>query len=66
MPRMYVRSGKFKKSTLPKRKYTRSGNHSRIKKAEKKLMLEKMRAQAKLAKSNGLMNPMSTTPLATS
>jgi hypothetical protein len=29
-------------------------------------MLEQMRAQAKLAKSNGLMNPMSTTPLATS
>jgi hypothetical protein len=44
MPRMYVRSGKFKKSTLPKRKYTRSGNHSRIKKSEKKLMLEQMRA----------------------
>jgi hypothetical protein len=63
---MYVRSGKFKKSTLPKRKYIRSGNHSRMKKAEKKLMLEQMRAQAKLAKSNGLMNPMSTTPLATS
>ena len=63
---MYVRSGKFKKSTLPKRKYIRSGNHSRMKKAEKKLMLEQMRAQSKLAKSNGLMNPMSTTPLATS
>ena len=66
MPRIYVRSGKFKKSTIPKRKYIRSGNHSRMKKAEKKLMLEQMRAQAKLAKSNGLMNPMSTTPLATS
>jgi hypothetical protein len=63
---MYIRSGKFKKSTLPKRKYIRSGNHSRMKKAEKKLMLEQMRAQAKLAKSNGLINPMSTTPLATS
>ena len=63
---MYVRSGKFKKSTLPKRKYIRCGNHSRIKKAEKKLMLEQMRAQAKLAKLNGLMNPMNTTPLATS
>ena len=45
---------------------TRSGNHSRIKKAEKKFMIEQMRVQAKLAKSNGLMNPMSTTPLATS
>ena len=62
---MYVRSGKFKKSTLPKRKYIRSGNHSRMKKAEKKLMLEQMREQAKLAKANRLMNPMST-PLATS
>ena len=66
MPRQYVRSDKFKKSSLPKRKYTRSGNHSRIKKAERKLMLEQMREQAKLAKANGIMNPMSTTPLATS
>ena len=36
MPRKYVRSGRFKKSTVPKRKYVRSGNHSKLKKAEKK------------------------------
>ena len=66
MARKYVRSGKFIKSTLPKRKYVRSGNHSRLKKAEKKLMLEQMREQAKAAKENGLMNPIKTIPLATS
>ena len=66
MARKYVRSGKFIKSTLPKRKYVRSGNHSRLKKAEKKLMLEQMREQAKAAKENGLINPMKTIPLATS
>jgi hypothetical protein len=65
MPRMYVRSGKFKKSSKPKRKYVRSGNHSRLKKAEKKLMLEQMRAQANAAKESGLINPLSTKPLAT-
>jgi hypothetical protein len=66
MPRTYVRSGKFKKSTVPKRKYVRSGNHSRLKKAEKKLMLEQMRAQANAAKESGLINPLNTKPLATS
>ena len=66
MARKYVRSGKITKSTLPKRKYVRSGNHSRLKKAEKKLMLEQMREQAKAAKENGLINPMKTIPLATS
>ena len=66
MARKYVRSGKFIKSTLPKRKYVRSGNHSRLKKAEKKLMLEQMPEQAKAAKENGLTNPMKTIPLATS
>jgi hypothetical protein len=66
MPRKYVRSGRFKKSTVPKRKYIRSGNHSRLKKAEKKLMLEQMRAQANTAKESGLINPLNTKPLATS
>ena len=66
MARKYFRSGKFKKSTLPKRKYVRSGNHSRLKKAEKKLMLEQMREQAKAAKESGLTNPIKTIPLATS
>ena len=66
MARKYFRSGKFKKSTLPKRKYVRSGNHSRLKKAEKKLMLEQMREQAKAAKESGLANLMKTIPLATS
>ena len=66
MAHKYFRSGKFKKSTLPKRKYVRSGNHSRLKKAEKKLMLEQMREQAKAAKESGLANPMKTIPLATS
>ena len=65
MARKYFRSGKFKKSTLPKRKYVRSGNHSRLKKVEKKLMLEQMRELAK-AKESGLANLMKTIPLATS
>ena len=60
MARKYVRSGKFKKSTLPKRKYVRSGNHSRLKKAEKNLLLEQMREQAKAAKESGLANPLAT------
>jgi hypothetical protein len=66
MPRKYVRSGRFKKRTVPKRKYVRSGNHSRLKKAGKKIMLEKMRAQTNAAKETGLINPLNTKPLATS
>ena len=49
MPRKYVRSGRFKKSTLPKRKYVRSSNHSRLKKSRNET---NARANARAGKSS--------------